>query len=29
MATGAKVAYYGARSCFDDDFLAQFAQDPQ
>ena len=26
MATGAKVAYYGARSCYDDDFLAQFAQ---
>jgi subtilase family serine protease len=25
MATGANVAYYGARSCYDDDFLAQFA----
>ena len=25
MATGANVAYYGAASCFDDDFLAQFA----
>jgi subtilase family serine protease len=25
MATGANVAYYGAASCYDDDFLAQFA----
>ena len=26
MATGAKVDYYGARSCYDDDLLAQLAQ---
>ncbi len=26
MATGAKVDYYGARSCYDDDLMAQLAQ---
>lgn len=26
MAPGANVLYYGAASCFDDDFLAQFSQ---